>query len=86
MMEKITISISDRALSYLNDITDNRSKYINDLIEREQKKVFEKKLEADYREQSKDPEWQAEVKLWDCTTEDGLDDSVEGMVRFENSI
>jgi hypothetical protein len=85
-VEKITISISDLALSYLNDITDNRSKYINDLIERERKKVFEKKLEADYREQSKDPEWQAEVTLWDCTTEDGLDDSVEGMVRFENSI
>ena len=49
------------------------------------KKAFYKKLEADYREQSNDPEWQAEVEFWDCVTSDGLDESVDGMTKLENN-
>lgn len=41
------------------------------------------RLEAEYQEQSSDPEWQEEVKLWDCTASDGLDDYVEGLVNYE---
>lgn len=39
---------------------------------REKQKAFEAKLEADYREQSNDPEWQKEIELWDCTLTGGL--------------
>ena len=49
------------------------------------KKAFYKKLEADYREQSNDPEWQAEIELWDCVTSDGLYESVGGMTKLENN-
>ena len=47
------------------------------------KKAFERKLEADYKEQSNDPEWQAEVELWDCAAGDGLGESVDGMIKVE---
>ena len=83
-MVKISVNLDNSSLEFLDEVSNNRSKYINDLIERERKKAFEEKLEADYREQSNDPEWQAEVALWDCTAADGLDDSVDGMMRIEN--
>ncbi|MGL5076233.1 MAG: type II toxin-antitoxin system MazE family antitoxin [Waterburya sp.] len=82
-MSKISINLDDSLLEFLDQVTDNRSKYINELIQQQNRKAFEAKLEEDYRQQSNDEEWQAEVKLWDSTTSDGLDDSVEGMVNYE---
>ena len=82
-MGKISINVEDSSLKFLDKVTNNRSKYINALIQREEKKAFEAKLEADYAEQSNDVEWQKEVKLWDSTAYDGLDDSVEGMTNYE---
>ncbi len=84
-MGKISINLDDSSLKFLDEVTDNRSNYINNLIQQEKRKAFEAKLEADYREQSSDPNWQAEVELWDSTAADGLDDSVEGMIRLEKN-
>lgn len=80
-MEKITISISDRAYRYLNSATENRSKFINDLIEQQEQTDFECKLEQAYIDQEQDPEFHLEKQLWECTISDGLDDTVEGMVK-----
>jgi predicted CopG family antitoxin len=80
-MEKITISISDRAYRYLSGATENRSKFINDLIEKQEQTDFEQRLEQAYIDQEQDPEFHIENQLWECTVSDGLDDSVEGMVR-----
>ena len=70
---RILVSLEEASLEFLDKVTKNRSEYINDLIREKQKQAFEQKLEADYREQSNDPEWQAEVELWDCVAGDGLD-------------
>jgi predicted CopG family antitoxin len=80
-MEKITISISDRAYRYLNETTENRSKFINDLIEQQEQTDFERRLEQAYIDQEQDPEFHIEKQLWECAVSDGLDDSVEGMVK-----
>lgn len=82
-MGKISINLDESSLLFLDRVTDNRSSYINELIRAESRKEMMAKLEADYREQSEDPEWQEEVELWDCVAGDGLDDSVEGMVKHE---
>ncbi len=82
-MSKISINLDDSSLEFLDRVTKNRSQYINELIQQQRRKAFEAKLEADYREQSNDPEWQAEIELWHSTAGDGLDDSVEGMVAYE---
>ena len=82
-MSKISIKLDDSALAFLDRITTNRSGFINELIKQEEKKQMMARLEAEYEEQSNDPEWQSEIKLWDCTASDGLDDSVEGLVNHE---
>lgn len=56
-------------MNHKNSESPNPDNYI-----REKQKAFETKLEADYWEQSNDPEWQKEIELWDCTASDGLDD------------
>ena len=85
-MSKISINLDESTLEFLDEVTDNRSAYINNLISAERRKIFNAKLEADYREQSNDPEWQAEVKLWDSTAGDGLNDSVEGAIKLEPTL
>ena len=82
-MGKISINLDESSLSFLDRVTDNRSSYINKLIQEESRKEMMARLEADYKEQSEDPEWQEEVELWDCVAGDGLDDSIEGMVKHE---
>ena len=82
-MSKISINLDDSALAFLDRITTNRSSFINELIKREEKKQMMTRLEAEYEEQSSDPEWQQEIKLWDCAAGDGLDDSVEGLINHE---
>ena len=74
-MPKIGISISDRTLKYLDSHTDNRSAFIEMLVEEQRKKDFQAELEADYAELEQDPEFQEEVKAWDCVAGDGLDDA-----------
>jgi metal-responsive CopG/Arc/MetJ family transcriptional regulator len=82
-MSKISINLDDSLLEFLDETTNNRSKYINELIQQQKKIAMTAKLESEYAEQSNDEEWLAEVKTWDVVTGNGLDDSVEGMVKFE---
>lgn len=82
---KISVNLEESSLEFLDKATNNRSAYINNLIREKQKEAFEQKLEADYREQSNDPEWQADVELWDCVVGDGLGKSVDGMTKLEEN-
>lgn len=81
---KISVNLEESSIEFLDKATKNRSAYINSLIREKQKEAFESKLEADYREQSKDLKWQAEVELWDCVAGDGLGELVDGMTKVEN--
>jgi hypothetical protein len=45
-----------------------------DSISNEQKAERDRILEQAYREQSQDPEFLKEIKLWDCTVGDGIED------------
>jgi predicted CopG family antitoxin len=81
-MEKIAISISDRAYRYLSEVTENRSKFINDLLEKQEQADFECRLEQAYIDQEQDQEFHLEKQLWECTVADGLDEGVEGMVGY----
>lgn len=72
MTSKITISIEASLLEYLDSKTDNRSKFINELVRSQAQKDFELELESAYIDQENDPEFQAEIKLWDCVSGDGI--------------
>lgn len=82
MGTKISVNLNDSTAKFLDSVTNNRSAYINQLIEEKQKQAFEDKLRADYREQNDDPQWQAEIELWDCVAGDGLQ-GIEGMEQIE---
>lgn len=72
MGAKITINIEDRAFSFLEQITDNRSAYINSLLLEKEREKLEDELRQAYREQNQDTEFQQAVKDWDMTVGDGL--------------
>ena len=76
MVAKITISIEDRAYSFLEKVTDNRSAYINSLILAKEREQLEAELRQAYKEQNQDPEFKQAMKDWDVTVGDGLDEEV----------
>ena len=76
MTSKITISIDEELLEYLDRKTDNRSKFISDLVRSQAQKDFSAELEAAYIDQEKDPEFQEEIKLWDSVSGDGIEEEL----------
>ncbi len=76
MAAKITINIEDRAYSFLEQITNNRSAYINSLLLEKEREQLEDELRQAYREQNQDPEFKQAIKDWDVTVGDGLDEEL----------
>ena len=73
MSKKISITLDDEILDFVNQQTDNRSSFINEILRHEKQKYFREKLATAYRDQSSDPDFQEEVSAWDITASDGLD-------------
>ncbi len=75
MSKKISISIDDEVLNFVDTSSKNRSSFINEVLSLEKKRRFEEKLAAAYQSEANDPEFLAEVRLWDVTLSDGLEDA-----------
>lgn len=73
MTKRVSICLEDSVLEFLDQITNNRSAYINELLAQQQRINLERELEAAYKEQAEDPQFQSEIKAWDCTVGDGID-------------
>ncbi|MDJ0577704.1 MAG: hypothetical protein QNJ65_21410 [Xenococcaceae cyanobacterium MO_234.B1] len=74
MAAKITINIEDRAYSFLEQVTDNRSAYINSLLLEKEREKLEEELRQAYQEQNQDPEFKQAIFDWDVTVGDGLNE------------
>ncbi len=74
MAAKITINIEDRAYSFLEQVTDNRSAYINSLLLEKERDKLEEELRQAYQEQNQDPEFKQAIFDWDVTVGDGLNE------------
>lgn len=72
MSKKVSITLDDEILSFVDRLAGNRSSFINDILWKEQRRIFMKELEDAYKEQVNDPMFQEEISLWDITAEDGL--------------
>lgn len=72
MNKKISITLEEEVLDFVDGLGTNRSSSINEILSREKKRIFKQELEAAYREQGNDPEFQAEIHVWDATVGDGL--------------
>ncbi|MBE9047244.1 hypothetical protein IQ255_23060 [Pleurocapsales cyanobacterium LEGE 10410] len=74
MAQKISITLDEEVLAFIDSQTNNRSQLINQVFDKLKKQQALNELEAAYIEQSQDEDEIAEIKLWDVTIADGIDD------------
>ena len=72
MSKKVSITLDDEVLEFVDRLASNRSSFINDVLWQEKRRVFMKELEDAYKDQANDPEIQAEISVWDIVVGDGL--------------
>ncbi len=72
MSKKVSITLDDEVLNFVDQLASNRSSFINNILLKEKKRVFMKELEDAYKDQANDPEFQEEISVWDVTVGDGL--------------
>ncbi len=72
MSKKVSITLDDEVLDFVDRLASNRSSFINDVLWQEKIRVFMKELEDAYKDQANDPEMQAEISVWDIVVGDGL--------------
>ena len=74
MAQKISITLDEEVLAFIDSQTKNRSQLINQVFDNLKKQKALSELESAYIEQSQDEDEIAEIKLWDVTIADGIDD------------
>jgi hypothetical protein len=72
MSTKVSITLDDDVLNFVDGQTENRSGFINEVLAREKKRILLQELEAAYIEQSGDAVFQEEFATWDVTVGDGI--------------
>lgn len=76
MKQKIAITLDEQLVAFLDlQAGGNRSEYLNQLLAQERKRTIEIQLIAALQEDFADPEYLAEIQLWDAVVADGLDDA-----------
>jgi hypothetical protein len=74
MTIKISITLDEEVVSFIDSQGNNRSKIINDFLIKAQKQKLKADLKAAYIDQNNDPNFWSEFELWDSTIGDGLDE------------
>jgi hypothetical protein len=72
MSKKVSITLDDEVLDFVDRLASNRSSFINDVLWQEKRRIFMKELEETYKDQANDPEIQEEIFVWDIAVGDGL--------------
>ncbi len=73
MAQKISITLDEEVLAFIDSQTTNRSQLINRVLNDLKQQHALKELEAAYIEQSQDEDEIAEIRLWDITIADEID-------------
>lgn len=73
MSQKISITLDDEILEFVDQGIGNRSSFINAILWQEKKRLLRKGLAEAYTDQSNDLEFHQELLVWDATVGDGLD-------------
>ena len=72
MSKKVSITLDDEVLNFVDALASNRSSFINEVLGKEKRRIFMQELEDAYTEQANDPDFLQEVSAWDVTVGDGL--------------
>jgi metal-responsive CopG/Arc/MetJ family transcriptional regulator len=73
MSAKVSITLDEEVLEFVDRSSRNRSQFINEILAKEKKRQFLQELKAAYIELATDPEYLAETELWNITVGDGID-------------
>jgi metal-responsive CopG/Arc/MetJ family transcriptional regulator len=73
MSAKVSITLDEDVLDFVDRSSQNRSQFINEILAKENKRRLLQQIENAYTELANSPEYQAEVDLWDITVGDGID-------------
>jgi metal-responsive CopG/Arc/MetJ family transcriptional regulator len=73
MSAKVSITLDEEVLEFVDRSSQNRSQFINDILAKAKKSQLLKELEDAYTELANDPGYQAEIDLWEITVGDGID-------------
>jgi cell division septum initiation protein DivIVA len=72
MSKKVSITLDDEVLEFVDQLASNRSSFINNVLWQEKQRIFMQELAAAYQDQANDPEFQEEIAVWDVVVGDGL--------------
>lgn len=75
MNKRITITLDQEILEYIDRKTNNRSSWINQILKEKQKQELMEQLEQGYQDMNSNPEIREEIELWDSVVGDGLDNA-----------
>jgi predicted transcriptional regulator len=72
MSKKVSITLDDEVLAFVDRLASDRSRFINEVLWKEKRRVFTQEPQDAYKEQATDPAFQDEISVWDVTVGDGL--------------
>ena len=72
MTQKISITLEENILAFVDSQTKNRSQFINEILVKFYKEQQLEKLKNAYLQQAQDEDEQKEIELWDSTAGDNL--------------
>jgi hypothetical protein len=73
MSAKVSITLDEEVLDFVDRSSQNRSQFINEILAKENKRRLLQEIENAYTELANSPEYQAEIDLWDIAVGDGID-------------
>jgi len=78
MPKQVTIDLDDEVLVFLDRHSGgNRSEYINKLLIQQRRFAIEAELAAAHQQDAQNPEYRAEIALWDAVVADGIGDDAD---------
>lgn len=73
MTKQVMIDLDDEVLVFLDRHSGgNRSEYINQLLRKQRQSAIEAELAAAHQQDAQNPEYRAEIALWDAVVGDGI--------------
>ena len=74
LMQQITVNLEDSLLSFIDRYAEgDRISYIQKLLGEYRTEKLNQEIRLALEADRDDPEYQAEIALWDCVVGDGLD-------------
>ena len=73
MKQKVTLSLDEELIEFLDLQANNRSEYLNELLVQHRSQVLAHQIKTALEEDLNDPDYLSSIQDWDTVIGDGLD-------------